>query len=201
MLELTILSPDFPVAKVELPDGGGTIGRNEDNTIRLEHPTVSGRHCCLTLEGERVRVSDLGSTNGTYVDDQPVQEAELQVGQTLRLGELPMRLTSATAPVTPHSHLHLEAEPAPLTLADGRPACAAHHQVPASYQCQGCHRMCCTSCVRHVHLAGGKVRVSCPHCSSPCVLLPGAEPPATPHRRGGFFKTMRMRFGGKRADD
>lgn len=200
MLELIILSPDHPVAKVELPDGGGTLGRNEGNDIRLEHATVSGSHCQLEVDGDRVRVRDLGSTNGTYIDDQRVQEGELQVGQILRLGELPMQLAKPGAG-TPPPALHLEAEPLPLRLADGRPACSAHHQVAAAYRCQGCHRLCCTSCVRHVHLAGGQSRVSCPHCSAPCELLPGALAPTTPRHRTGFFKTMRMRFSGKQTDE
>lgn len=200
MLELIILSPDHHVAKVELPDGSSTVGRNEGNDIRLEHATVSGRHCSLEVDGDRVRVRDLGSTNGTYIDDQRVEEGELQVGRTLRLGDLPMQLAASGAE-TPHPALHLEPEPPPLALADGRPACAAHHQVPAVYRCLGCHRMCCASCVRHVHLAGGKTRVSCPHCSAPCELLPGATPPARPRARAGFFKTMRMRFGRKHGEE
>jgi hypothetical protein len=200
MLDLIILNPDHPVAKVELRDGASTLGRNEGSDIPLNHATLSGRHCRLEVAGDRVTVFDLGSTNGTYIDDQRIEEAELQVGQTLRLGDLPMQLAERRA-VRPPSALHLEAEPPPFTLVDGRPACAAHHQVPAVYRCQGCHRLCCDNCVRHVHLAGGKNRLSCPHCSSPCELLPGATAPTRPISRPGFFKTMRMRFGRKHDEE
>ena len=55
---------------------------------------VSRRHCCVAEASGRVRVRDLGSTNGTWVNDRPVRrEAPLAVGDVLRVGDVRYRLS------------------------------------------------------------------------------------------------------------
>ena len=46
----------------------------------------------LFVEGDAVTIEDLGSTNGTFVNDQPTREAQLFPGQRIRLGEIGMQL-------------------------------------------------------------------------------------------------------------
>jgi hypothetical protein len=75
-----------------------TIGRNEDNTFQIADPSVSSHHCEVVLKGEEVRVRDLNSTNGTYINGVTTTESVLKVGEILRLGQVQMRLeTDATA--------------------------------------------------------------------------------------------------------
>ena len=69
-----------------LHPGVNTVGRNEANSLVIEHPSISGRHCELVWQEETMKVRDLGSTNGTFIDNQPVQESVLRAGQLLRLG-------------------------------------------------------------------------------------------------------------------
>lgn len=62
------------------------IGRKPECEIRIPVPDVSREHCEIRVEAERVLVKDLGSSNGTYVDGQRVQEAELKAGSVLTVG-------------------------------------------------------------------------------------------------------------------
>jgi predicted component of type VI protein secretion system len=65
------------------------IGRDKQCQLRPASPLVSNRHCALQVRGERAFVRDFESTNGTFVNDQPVTgERELDDGDTLRLGPM-----------------------------------------------------------------------------------------------------------------
>ena len=75
---------------------------------------VSRRHCCVVEAGGRLRVRDLGSLNGTFVNGKRVlREAPLALGDVLRVGDVPYRLTrqGAAAPPPP--------PPAPANAATG----------------------------------------------------------------------------------
>jgi two-component system, NtrC family, response regulator HydG len=61
---------------------------------------VSRRHAALELEGNWLRVRDLDSTNGTFVNGLRVREALLEGGETLRLGEVLLRV-ERTSGITP----------------------------------------------------------------------------------------------------
>ena len=62
------------------------VGKSEACDLRLSDAEVSRRHCALELTGARVRVTDLGSSNGTFVDHVAITDAFLRGGETLRLG-------------------------------------------------------------------------------------------------------------------
>lgn len=69
------------------------IGRDPNCELTVEHPSVSRRHAELrALEGGRFALSDLGSTNGTFVlegeDWRRVTTAEIAPDTPLRLGQL-----------------------------------------------------------------------------------------------------------------
>jgi FHA domain len=69
-----------------------TIGRNEDNTFQIAEPSVSSHHCEVMLRGQEVKVRDLNSTNGTYINGVATTESVLKPGEILRLGQVQMRL-------------------------------------------------------------------------------------------------------------
>jgi hypothetical protein len=80
------LAQEFPLT---LP---ATIGRSTENDIPLAHPLVSRSHCELFETDGRLFVRDLGSLNGTYVGNQPVEEvAPLEPGQLLTIGTVTLR--------------------------------------------------------------------------------------------------------------
>lgn len=62
------------------------IGRVPSCDILIDRPTVSREHATLSVEAGRVYIRDDRSTNGTYVNDEPVAKAELHDGDCLWLG-------------------------------------------------------------------------------------------------------------------
>src|SRR5262249_12380058 len=66
---------------------GASIGRVAPADIVIPDSEVSRTHCRLTLDGEAMTVTDLNSTNGTFVDGARMSEPmALPVGATLRAG-------------------------------------------------------------------------------------------------------------------
>jgi len=69
-------------------------GRSAGSDVQLEHPGVSRLHCAVWQEHGRFYVRDLGSTNGTLVNERTVQQAELHEGDRLILGEVVLKFVS-----------------------------------------------------------------------------------------------------------
>ncbi|MEA2199104.1 MAG: hypothetical protein QOJ25_3155 [Solirubrobacteraceae bacterium] len=66
---------------------GATLGRG-DVEIRLEDPFASSRHARISCQGRVVVIEDLGSTNGTYLNDQPLTGPQpLHEGDVIRIGD------------------------------------------------------------------------------------------------------------------
>jgi hypothetical protein len=65
-----------------------TIGRGLNNDIILEDTRVSRHHAQLRYRARRFWVADLGSTNGTFVNDEQVAERSLRDGDVISLGGL-----------------------------------------------------------------------------------------------------------------
>ena len=66
---------------------GAVLGRG-DVEIRLEDPFASSRHARITREGHVLVIEDLGSTNGTYLNEEPLSGPQpLYDGDRIRIGE------------------------------------------------------------------------------------------------------------------
>jgi len=63
-----------------------TIGRLPDNTLVLDHPSVSSHHACVFTDGEQCIVEDLQSTNGTFVNGRRVGRRALRNGDVVLVG-------------------------------------------------------------------------------------------------------------------
>ncbi|HTY87336.1 MAG TPA: FHA domain-containing protein [Candidatus Acidoferrum sp.] len=102
MAKLVILTPGLPVTgrTHELNVDRTTIGRVEDNMFQIAEASVSSHHCEVHLRGSEVLIRDLNSTNGTFINGEKVTESPLKPGQTLRLGnvELKLEVEGAAAP-------------------------------------------------------------------------------------------------------
>ena len=62
------------------------IGRREDCDLRIPLGDVSRKHCRLILDGENMKIEDLGSSNGTYRNGERVQQTEIAAGDTIQIG-------------------------------------------------------------------------------------------------------------------
>ncbi len=68
------------------------IGQDEDNSIVLQDEYVSAFHARIFFNKSAWTLSDLGSTNGTFVDDVQVTQAVLEPGMRVRVGETELRV-------------------------------------------------------------------------------------------------------------
>jgi CheY-like chemotaxis protein len=92
MARLVVITKGLPALPYDLNEKWVTIGRADGNLFQISDPSVSGRHCEVRLTGGELLVRDLQSTNGTFVQGKGVTEGTLQPGQTLRLGDVELRL-------------------------------------------------------------------------------------------------------------
>ena len=69
---------------------GDTIGR-EGCEVVLPDPEVSRRHATIRDQGGQLAIEDLGSTNGTYVNDKKIESTDLVDGDNIRLGRTTFR--------------------------------------------------------------------------------------------------------------
>lgn len=72
---------DFP-----LRSGSLVVGRKNSCELRIPLSSVSRQHCEITVDGDEVKLRDLGSSNGTYHNSIRVQEAELSAGDEVVVG-------------------------------------------------------------------------------------------------------------------
>lgn len=72
---------------ISMNDGPVLIGRQAGATLKIGNASVSRRHAVIEKEGDRFVIADLGSRNGTFVNDVPVRRRELQHGDRVRIGE------------------------------------------------------------------------------------------------------------------
>ena len=73
-------------------DHYSTVGRNADNTIAIDDGFVSGSHAELVFDGGGWWLQDLGSTNGTLLNNQPVRSrVRLSNGDIIQFGRVRLR--------------------------------------------------------------------------------------------------------------
>jgi pSer/pThr/pTyr-binding forkhead associated (FHA) protein len=86
MAKLQIFLPDGTQISQDLQDEKMTIGRLADNDLQIDDSSVSSRHAEIRLESGAFHIRDLDSTNGTFINADPVTEAILRPGDEVRLG-------------------------------------------------------------------------------------------------------------------
>ena len=91
--KLTFESGPFAGRIVALPDTMVTVGRAPDNDLMIGDPATSGRHGRIEVRQGAFWISDLGSTNGTLVNGEPVIEKQLNDGDLIAIGQNSIRFT------------------------------------------------------------------------------------------------------------
>jgi pSer/pThr/pTyr-binding forkhead associated (FHA) protein len=87
MDKIIILQNGNVLKEIELDKQQKVIGRDDKNGIHLGDPSVSRRHALLSCALDEYFIEDLGSTNGTLLNDRPVTKHILKSGDLLRIGE------------------------------------------------------------------------------------------------------------------
>ena len=75
----------YPLAKES------TIGRQDKNNIVIKDPYISGQHAQISIKEGSYYIKDLGSKNGTYVNDKPLKsgyEWRLNNGDKIKIGQV-----------------------------------------------------------------------------------------------------------------
>ena len=89
--KLTITRPDLPEVAYMLQQEYTHVGRSSNNEIPLPYPSISNRHCIFIQSGPDVVLRDLNSSNGTYVNDELVNEVILRPGDRIQMGTVTMK--------------------------------------------------------------------------------------------------------------
>jgi hypothetical protein len=83
---------EFLGRSVRVDPTGVELGRDVSGPGRVTDPTVSARHAIVQLASEGLRITDVGSTNGTWLRGARVSDAGLHHGDELRLGATTIRI-------------------------------------------------------------------------------------------------------------
>lgn len=83
---LVVIYGDDLGKRIELSSHPLTVGRSSNNSLQLDQESVSRNHCQFTQRANGYELRDLGSTNGTYVNDQPIEAVILRDGDQVKIG-------------------------------------------------------------------------------------------------------------------
>jgi pSer/pThr/pTyr-binding forkhead associated (FHA) protein len=99
-LKLIVLAGAKQGLEIPLKKDKFLIGRAKECALRAGSEAISRRHCAIVRSNGRLTVRDLGSRNGTFVNDERIdKETPLSVGDELRVGPLKFRISAmSTAP-------------------------------------------------------------------------------------------------------
>jgi pSer/pThr/pTyr-binding forkhead associated (FHA) protein len=102
-LSLMVMTPGKSEGKaIPITQPQFLIGRDRQCHLRPVSAAISKRHCALLVRGENAFVQDFDSTNGTFVNDEPVKgEREIHEGDVLKVGPLVFKVVlEAAVPLT-----------------------------------------------------------------------------------------------------
>ncbi len=129
MVKITLHIPGSAPQNISLPDGVFGVGSDSGNQFQLNTVGVSRYHCRFYVSGSELRIQDLGSSNGTFCNGQPVSTAEAELipaGAEIRIGDTVILLAGERmSAAVSSSPLSSAAEPVP-------PPAAPQMSVPVS---------------------------------------------------------------------
>jgi hypothetical protein len=179
MVRLRMEGRPHGLQEILLKPGLNRLGRIEDNDFQISDDSISSHHCQIELKDGVITVCDLHSTNGTFIDGQPIQQAVLHPGQVLCLGTVPMVCQDdpvrepADTPAGPPSGAGVApsaANPAAIPVAVNTNVCDQHPQAAAKWCCVKCGTAFCTACVKTTRV-GGEFFRACPKCGGSCMSV------------------------------
>jgi len=178
---------------LELRPGVNRVGRAPDCDFAIDHPTVSTIHCEFILSTDGVIFRDCNSTNGSFVNGDPIQEARLLPGQTVTLGNVELFVESTEANVSIPQYERPRPKP-PVVLPEGGMICPRHVRAPATYKCTHCREIMCSECVHVLRRKGGQPLFLCPLCSHKCEPIQSTGPKKKKSFVEFLQDTVKLRF-------
>jgi pSer/pThr/pTyr-binding forkhead associated (FHA) protein len=195
MARLLIKTAGLENRVLELRLGVNRVGRDPECEFCIDHPTVSSLHCEVALSDDGIHIRDHHSTNGTFVNNEPVMEAWLDPGQTLRLGDVELLVESTGTHVAiPKFERPSQLPPTPVVLPDGTLSCPRHTVTQATYKCTHCAEIMCNACVRIMRRAGGQPLFLCTLCHHKCEPIIVVQPKKKKTFLGFLQDTVKLRF-------
>lgn len=85
-MTVTLVKPDTPEDALTLSELPVTIGRAPTASLRISDRWLSRQHCTIYRFDDTLVVRDLGSTHGTYVNGQAIDQAVLRPGDRISVG-------------------------------------------------------------------------------------------------------------------
>jgi pSer/pThr/pTyr-binding forkhead associated (FHA) protein len=88
-------------AAVDIPEGNPIfLGRAADCAVRTDDAMVSRKNCKISYLGGKFFVEDLGSSNGTFLNEKRIQKQQLTHGDVIRCGSLQVRYVEVPGQAT-----------------------------------------------------------------------------------------------------
>jgi transcriptional regulator with GAF, ATPase, and Fis domain len=116
-MQAKLVAINGPLRKSEFPIVGElSVGRDVENTIRLEDTWVSARHCTITARNERFILNDLESHAGTFVNGIPVTQRELNGGDEVAIGNSLFLFQADRTARSPRNEVLMDGEDAPVAV-------------------------------------------------------------------------------------
>ena len=84
---ISTLNDDIKSSSWVLTNGIHKIGRLDDKEIILDDITVSRNHAFISVDDDNLKITDEGSTNGTFVNGELVKETKLHSGTRIQIGK------------------------------------------------------------------------------------------------------------------
>ena len=182
---------------IELRLGVNRVGRDPECEVCLNHSTVSTLHCELSLTADGVYLHDCGSTNGTFLNGDPVTESWLMAGQELRFGDVEMYVESTDARIAiPENEVEVAGEQKAIEQ-DGELFCLRHPERRITFKCTQCTEVMCNACVGIVKRQGGRPLYLCRVCHQPAERIMVEQVKAKKGFLGYLQDTVRLKFGGR----
>ena len=85
-VNLVLFKKSGATKRFPLPSSVTVIGRRQDCDLCVPLMVVSRRHCEISQDANRLHVRDLGSRNGTFLNGQQVDEADINPGDKIKVG-------------------------------------------------------------------------------------------------------------------
>ncbi len=85
-IEILVKSEDGTTHQLVIKKDKITIGRSKRCNLALTDPMLSGNHCSFFLQDNHLIFKDLGSTNGSFVNNVKMTDARIYLGDVVRIG-------------------------------------------------------------------------------------------------------------------